>query len=330
MSAYIVRRLLQAIPTIFGVTILTFFLVMNSEADPINIMLFDPGITADQRDQLRTQLCLDRSQVIQYAVWMVGDFTGNCPTRGNGLLRGDMGNSFFYRDQPVLELYWQRIGPTLRLTTGALILGSSIGLFIGIMSAIYRGSFLDNFFRFLSVLFDAIPNFWLGIILIFIFGVWLGWLPTGRMVPLHEENPSLIDQIRHLILPTIVLGVGWIAVMSRYMRAETLEVMNQEYIRTAHAKGLTSRKVYFKHAARNALIPIVTILGPAITTLVSGAVVVERIFTWPGMGRFLLEALFRRDFPVVMGSTVIVAILVVAGNLLSDILLVIVDPRVRL
>ena len=154
---------------------------------------------------LRQQLCLDRDLFTQYAIWMIGDFTGNCPMRGNGILRGDFGNSFFHR-QPVLDLYLLRIPATLQLTSYALVIGGAIGLFLGIVSAIYRGGVIDNVSRFFSVVFDALPQFWFGIILIMFFGVRLRWLPTGGMVPLNVDDPTIIDRIRHLILPSFVLG----------------------------------------------------------------------------------------------------------------------------
>jgi peptide/nickel transport system permease protein len=163
-----------------------------------------------------------------------------------------------------------------------------------------------------------------------LFSVTLGLLPVGGRLPLNKPDITFVDRFRHLFMPTLVLAVSWIAVMSRYMRAETLEVIRQDYIRAARAKGVSARRVYFWHAARNALIPIVIILGPAITGLIGGAVVIERIFSWPGLGRMTVDAVSSRDYPVVMGTVIIGAILVIMGNLLSDILLVVVDPRIRL
>lgn len=327
MTTYIFRRLLQAIPTIIGVTLITFFLMQAAPGDPVQILTFSPGTKAEDRERLRHELCLDRSLTTQYLIWVFGDWTGEC--RQQGLIRGDFGNSFFSR-RPVLEMYTERIPATLQLTSYALVIGGALGLFMGIISAIYRGSAIDNISRFFSVVFDALPPFWFGILLIMYFSVQLGWFPVGGQLPLNVDNPTIADRVRHLVLPSIVLGVTWVAVMSRYMRAETLEVIGQDYIRTAHAKGLRKRTVYFKHAARNALIPIVTILGPAITALLGGAVVVERIFSWPGIGRMVVDSVSRRDFPVIMASTIIGAGLVILGNLVSDILLVMVDPRIRL
>ena len=328
MTTYLIRRLLQTIPTLLGVTIITFLLIINAPGDPIDLFYFDPSIKAEDKERLRKQLCLDRPGWQRYVFYMVGDWSGECPNRG--IIFGDFGESIA-SDRPVLELYAEKMWPTLQLTTGAAILGTLIGLTLGVISAIFRGRLPDNIIRFLSVVFDAVPSFYLGILLIILFGVIWGILPLGGMVPIRSDEPvNLWVRIKHLILPTVVLGVGWIAVMSRYMRAETLEVLGQDYVRTAKSKGLTSFKVYFKHAARNALIPIVTILGPAITALLGGSVVVERIFSWPGMGRMVLDALGARDFPVVMAVTIISSLLVVAGNLLTDVLLVMVDPRVRL
>ena len=328
MTTYLIRRLLQTIPTLLGVTIITFLMIQFSPGDPIDMFYFDPSFKAEDKENLRKQLCLDRPLWQQYMFYMIGDWSGECPN--DGIIFGDFGTSI-RKDRPVIEMYAEKIGPTLQLTVGAAVIGTVIGISLGIISAIFRGQLADNVIRILSVIFDAVPSFFFGIILIIIFGVELGWLPLGGMTPVRDTGPvTLWVRIQHLILPTIVLGVTWIAIMSRYMRAETLEVLGQDYVRTAKSKGLSSFKVYFKHAARNALIPIVIIIGPAITTLLGGSIVVERIFNWPGMGRMILEALSQRDFPVVMAVTVISAILVMVGNLFADILLVIVDPRVRL
>ncbi len=298
-----------------------------SPGDPVQILTFQPGMTAEDRDRIAAELCLDRPVIEQYFIWLVGDWTGNCPQRG--LIRGDFGDSFF-EQRPAMEMYLERIPATLQLTTFALLFGGAFGLLLGVTSAVWRGTWFDNLARFFSVVFDAIPAFWFGLLLIMYFSVQQGWLPVGGRLPLNVDDPSLIDRIRHLILPTIVLGVTWVALMARFMRAETLEVLRQDYVRTALAKGLKRRVVYFKHAARNALIPIVTILGPAITALVSGAVVIERIFSWPGIGRLTVDAVSSRDYPVVMAGVIFSAILVILGNLLSDFLLVLVDPRIRL
>lgn len=328
MTTYLIRRLLQAIPTIMGVTLISFIIMRAAPGDPVQLLTFNnPNSTAEDRARLERELCLDRSLPEQYLIWLVGDFRGVC--RQRGLIRGDLGDSI-YDKRPVTEMIWERLPATLELTGLALAIGAVIGITVGVLSAVRRGTLFDNLARFFSVVFDAIPPFWFGLMLIMFLSVQLHWLPVGGRLPLNKENITIVDRIRHLAMPSFVLAVTWIALMSRYMRAETLEVIRQDYIRAAFAKGVSASRVYFWHAARNALIPIVTILGPAITGLVSGAVVVERIFSWPGLGRLTVDAVSSRDFPIVMGGVIIGAVLVILGNLLSDILLVVVDPRIRL
>ncbi len=326
MSSYIIRRLLQAIPTIFGVTLVSFLLMQAAPGDPVAMMTFNPTNTAADRERLRKEFCLDRTVAEQYVIWLFGDLQGDC-TQG-GLVRGDFGTSFRDR-QPVLQTILSRVPATLELTGSALLVGVVIGMMVGLSSAIRRASLFDNASRFFSVLFDAIPSFWFGLILIMLFAVQLGWLPVGGRTPINEPNPDPIERLRHLILPCSVLAVTWVAVISRYMRAQSLEVINQDYVRTARAKGLPERTVNRRHVGRNALIPIVTILGPAITGLIGGAVVIEKIFSWPGLGRLAVDAVSARDYPVVMGTVLIGSILVILGTLLADVLLVVVDPRIR-
>lgn len=327
MIAYLVRRLLQAIPTMFGITIISFAIMQAAPGDPVQLLTFNPDTTAASREKLRQQLCLDRSLPEQYFIWVFGDLRGECQMRG--LIRGDFGNSF-YEKRPVLEMIAERIPATLELSAAALAFGLLLGLPLGVYSAIKRGTWIDNVTRFWAVVFDAIPSFWFGLILILVFATLLGWLPVGGRVPLNVPNPSIMDRLEHLFLPALVLGVGWVALFSRFMRAETLEVISQDYVRTAHAKGLPQRQVHVWYTARNALVPIATLLGPAIAGLISGAVVIERIFSWPGLGRLAFDAVIQRDYPIVMASVIVGSILVIMGNLLSDILYGIIDPRVRL
>jgi peptide/nickel transport system permease protein len=326
MTSYIIRRLLQAIPTVLGVTIVSFIIMQAAPGDPVQLMTFDPNISAADRARLAHEFCLDRPLVEQYLIWLIGDLNGQCRMRG--LLRGDFGHSLYER-QPVLDLILRRVPATIELTGSALIVGVLIGMATGLLSAIRRASLFDNSARFFSVLFDAIPQFWFGLFLIMIFSVQLGWLPVGGRLPLNVPDPTIVDRLRHLIMPCAVLAITWVAIISRYMRAESLEVINQEYVTAARAKGLHTRTIYLRHVARNALIPIVTILGPAIAALLGGAVVVERIFSWPGIGRLAVDAVSSRDYPIVMGTVLITAVLVILGTILADILLATVDPRIR-
>lgn len=353
MTRYIIRRLLQAIPTLLGVSLISFFLVNAAPGDPILIRTFDPNIDEEARATLRRQLGLDQSLPIQYIRWLTGlslrqgdvvdELSGDgvrcwylawpgytlCDS-GGGILRGDLGTSL-QTNQPVWDRLVERMPATLELGITSLLLSLLIGVPLGVLSAAYRGSWLDNLVRFFAVIFQAVPAFWMALLLIFFFGVYLGWLPTGgrQTVTLTGEF-DLMDRLEHLVLPAFVLAFGGIALFSRIMRTETLEVIHTDYIRTAHAKGLAPARIGFLHAFRNALIPLMTVLGPAILGVLTGAVVTETVFAWPGMGRLTLNAAFQRDYPMVLGAVMFFSVLVVLGNLLSDILYGIVDPRVRL
>ncbi len=353
MTRYIIRRLLQAIPTLLGVSLISFFLVNAAPGDPILIRTFDPSIDEEARAILRRQLGLDQPLPLQYIRWLTGlslrqgdvvaELGGDgvrcrylawpgytlCDS-GGGILRGDLGTSL-QTNQPVWDRLVERMPATLELGITSLLLSLLIGVPLGVLSAAYRGSWLDNLVRLFAVIFQAVPAFWMALLLIFFFGVYLGWLPTGgrQTVTLTGEF-DLLDRLEHLVLPAFVLAFGGIALFSRIMRTETLEVIHTDYIRTAHAKGLAPVRIWFLHAFRNALIPLMTVLGPAILGVLTGAVVTETVFAWPGMGRLTLNAAFQRDYPMVLGAVMFFSVLVVLGNLLSDILYGIVDPRVRL
>lgn len=354
MVRYIIRRLLQAIPTLLGVSVITFFLVSAAPGDPVALRTFgNPKMTAEAKDILRRQLGLDQPMAIQYFSWLTGvsvrggdqvatmhSDDNRCGyvrflsltfcDGGGGILRGDMGTSIDTK-QPVWERLMERIPATLELGVVSLVVSLIIGVPLGVLSAVYRATWFDNLTRFFAVIFRSVPIYWMALMLILLFAVWLGWLPSGgrQTVSLSMEF-SLWDRIRHLILPTLVLSFGPIAFFSRIMRTETLEVIHTDYIRTAKAKGLAPNRVWFLHALRNALIPLMTILGPALVGVLGGAVVTETIFAWPGMGRLTINAVYQQDFPLVLGSGMFFAALTIVGYLLSDIFYAIVDPRVRL
>jgi peptide/nickel transport system permease protein len=247
-----------------------------------------------------------------------------------GVLRGDFGDSFI-EHRPVLNVLLERLPATLELGIGSLVIGVVVGIMVGIMAAVRRGRWLDNATRIMAVMFNAIPSFWLGLMLILLFGVQFHLLPLqGRCkASLSDSCPPIYDRIQYLILPTFVLATGVIAGYSRFTRAAMLDVITQDYIRTARAKGLSDRMVWFKHAARNALIPIATFLGPALIGILGGAVVTETIFSWPGIGRTVVQAVSQRDYPVVMAVTIYAALATIIGYLISDVLYVIIDPRIR-
>lgn len=353
MFRYIIRRLLQAIPTLFGISIISFVLVSAAPGDPVMKRTFDPKIKAGDRELIRRQLGLDQSPVIQYITWFTGialragdqvaelenDRTA-CSyvtllnatfcDKGGGVIRGDLGTSLNTRE-PVWERLVQKMPATLELGIASLLLSIVIGVPLGVLAAVYRGSPFDYVVRFLASVFQSIPIFWVGLIMILVFAVVLGFLPSnGRQTATLNQEFDLVDRLRHLLLPSLTLALGGIAGFSRIMRTETLEVLHTDYVRTARAKGLAPTNIWFIHALRNALIPLMTILGPAIVGVLSGALVTETVFGWPGMGRMTVAAVGQNDYPMVLGAGMFFALLTIIGNLLSDIFYGVVDPRVRL
>jgi peptide/nickel transport system permease protein len=341
MTKYIIRRLLQAIPTLFGICLLSFMLLSAAPGGPTTALFAgDPGLSASQRQRLEAQFGANDPWPLQFLYWMVGDdwverdLTGDGEPDAygvrKGILRGDFGISYSQGRRPVTQIIVPYIVPTLELTVSAFIIGIGLGLPIGILAAIRRGGVFDNTARVWAVISNAMPNFWLGLILILIFASGLGWLPiSGRGPRTLMGLPPLIERWHYLILPTLTLGTGAIAAYSRYMRASMLDVIGQDYIRTARAKGLASRFVWYRHAARNAMIPIATFLGPAITGLLGGAVITETIFAWPGLGRLAVQAVNQRDFSIVMITVLMGAVATIIGYILSDILYALIDPRIR-
>lgn len=342
MSKYILRRLIQAVPTFLGITVIAFLIMMAAPGDPVSLITFSPGNQDPERAAtMRRQLGLDQPPLLQYVYWLIGndwalvdsDGDGEADSYGQrrGLLRGDLGHSI-KQQRPVTELIVERIPATLQLTLTALVVGYAVGILFGVLAAVYHKGWIDSVVRVISVGGNAIPPFWLGLILILIFSVRLGALPMSGMRDITNAGDSfdLGDRLAHMIMPVTVLSLGTIAFISRFVRTEMLEVLGQDYIRTARAKGLARRTVWSRHAIRNALIPVATFLGQQLGTLLAGAVIIERVFSWPGMGRLVVDAVFQRDFPLVMGSVVIASIFFIIGVLISDILYVWIDPRIRL
>jgi peptide/nickel transport system permease protein len=316
LTRFIIRRILQAIPVLFLITLFSFVLMYSSPGNFINPLEFPGEMGQEEMDALLHTLGLDRPWYEQYGDWLWK------------LFHLDLGRSFKFRT-PVLQMILERLPATLELTIAALLLALLFGVIIGVLSAVTRGSAFDTSSRIFAVAGHAVPLFWLGLIAIWVFAVELGWLPTGGIKSLNASNWDLVDRLKHLILPALILSFGRIANFSRYVRGELLEVLQEDYIRTARAKGLKSRVVLTRHALRNALIPLITVLGMNVRWLFGGAVLTETIFAWPGMGRLIVNAAFQRDYPVVMGTTLVSAVLVIAGNLLADITYAVVDPRIQ-
>jgi peptide/nickel transport system permease protein len=341
MGKYILRRLLQAIPTFFGITLISFLLILSAPGDPVTLITFSPKMDPATVATLRRQLGLDKPPLLQYVYWLVGndwsqidldgDGIGDSYGTRRGLLRGDLGNSLQLK-QPVLNLIVERIPATLQLTLSALLVGYILGIPLGVLSAVHHRGWFDQFGRIISVIGSAVPSFWLGLILIIVFSVNLKWLPIGGMTDVTRTNTSfdLWDTFSHMLMPVVVLSLSTIAVISRFMRNQTLEILSQDYVRTAQAKGLSGQTVLWKHVVRNALIPIATLLGPELGTLLGGAVIIEQVFSWPGMGRLIITGVFQRDYPLVMGAVVVGAVLFILGVLFSDILYGFLDPRIKL
>lgn len=343
MTRYLIRRLLQAIPTFLGVTMITFVVIRLAPGDPVMQLTFDPKIKAETREKMRRQLGLDKPLAVQYVYWLVGNdwltwFGEEVEERAltRGVLRLDFGRSYLER-RPATEMVMERVPATITLNVTALIIAYIVGLPVGIYSAVRQNGPFDNVSRVIAVIFNAVPSFWLSLMVMLIFAVkfkqWgLPHIAMGGMytiTPGGEFKYNILNRLRHLLPPAMILATGGIASMSRYMRTEVLEIIHQDYVRTARAKGLSERIVTVVHAGRNALIPIATMMGPQITGLLGGAVITETIWSWPGLGRMFVEANFKRDYPVVLAGFVIGTIAVILGNVLSDILYAMFDPRVR-
>jgi peptide/nickel transport system permease protein len=325
MITYILRRILGAIPLLLGILTIIFFVVHIAPGDP-TARFFNPNVSPEVIEQMRRNLGLDQPLHIQYFRWVTS------------FVQGEFGYSFGQM-RPISEILPETLLNTLQLNAVALVLIFLIGMLIGIVQAVRQYSATDNALSFLALFFYSMPSFWFALMLILIFSLkasqW-GWpviMPASGMTSVGFEFMSFGEKIQdrflHMLMPAVALGIGAAAGVARYMRGSMLEVIHQDYIRTARAKGLSERTVIFKHALRNALIPIVTLLGLYLPFLLSGTVLIETIFAWPGMGRLIIDGIFQRDYPLVMATSFVVASMVVLGSLVADVLYAIVDPRIR-
>ncbi|OGS38128.1 MAG: diguanylate cyclase [Elusimicrobia bacterium RIFOXYD2_FULL_34_30] len=321
MKNYIFRRLLLTIPVFFGITVITFLVMHLSPGKPTDILTdMNQKITAEAKHRLVALYGLDKPVYVQYGMWF------------KRLVKLDFGKSF-KDDRPVIDKIAERLPVTLLLNFCSIILIFAIAIPIGVFSAVKKDTIFDKITTVTVFLGFSIPTFWLAILLMILFGVQLGWLPiTGfRSINFDELTfiGKAIDILKHLILPVFVSAFTGLAGLSRYTKSSMLEVLHQDYVRTARAKGLPEKAVIFKHALRNALIPVVTIVGLTVPDLIGGSFIFETIFAWPGMGRLGYEAIMSRDYPVIMCVGTIVAVLTLIGNLLADIAYAYVDPRIR-
>ncbi len=303
MYGYVIRRLLLAIPVLIGVSILVFAIIRFIPGDPARAVA---GVNASPEyiEQVRRDLLLDQGVHVQYYVYM------------SNLLQGDMGRSTFTRRPVTVELM-QRFPNTLLLSATAMAFAIIFGMAAGIVSATRRYSLFDNTSMLLALFGVAAPVFWLGIMFQLLFSVQLGWLPSGG-----------IGTWKHLVLPALTLGLATTALIARITRSSMLDVLGQDYITTARSKGLVERVVVYKHALKNAMIPVVTVMGLQFGTLLGGAVLTETVFSWPGVGRLMVDSILARDYPVVQGAVLVLAVLFVTINLVVDIIYAFLDPRI--
>jgi peptide/nickel transport system permease protein len=325
MGTYIARRLLGSIPLVLGIATIIFFVVNLAPGDPA-ALYFQQGVPPEVLEQIRRNFGLDQPIHVRYWRWMVAFFTG------------DFGYSYAHA-RPVLDIILETLGPTLILAGSTLVLIFIIGIVVGVLQSVRQHRPVDRILSVISLFFYSMPSFWLGLMLMLLFALkaheW-GWpiaLPPTGMTSVDHEFMSfgeqMVDRLRHLVLPVLTLSLVMAAGIARYTRGQMLEVIRQDYIRTARAKGLPERQVVIKHALRNSLLPVITLLGLYLPLLFSGSVFVEVIFSWPGMGRVIVDSIFQRDYPLVMATSFIFALVVVLGSLVADVLYALADPRIR-
>ena len=307
---------MHAVPLLIGVSIIGFAMMHLAPGGPLAVYTLNPTITAQDIARIKQIFGLDQPMYIQYFKWAYGIFTGN------------WGYTFF-GGRPVLNVILERVPATFILMGSGMSLAIIIGMLIGILGAVRRYSVFDYLATTGAMVALSFPTFWFGLMTIFFFSLKLGWLPSGGMFTLGGDE-GILDLVVHLVLPAVVLALVLVAQWSRYTRSSFLEVINQDYIRTARSKGLSGRRILFRHAFPNALAPLVTLAGIQLPWLFSGALVTETIFGWPGMGRLFVDALTMKEYPVLMGMIMITAIAVIIGNLVADVINAMIDPRLRL
>lgn len=312
MATYITRRLLHLIPVLVGVSLAVFLMLKLTPGDPATAIL---GVQASPEEvaRVRHSLGLDQPWWVQYGIWL------------SNVVRGDLGVSY-QNQRPVSLLIRQRLPATVELAIASLLIAAIFGIPIGIVSATRRYTAVDYTFTSFALFGISMPGFWFGILLILIFALYLGWFPASGYVP---WSTGASRHLQHLTLPSIALGLFNTGALMRFTRSSMLEVISQDYIRTARAKGLPERLVIYRHALKNALIPTLTVLGLQVGYLLGGSVIIEQVFAWPGIGWLALTAINQRDYPVVMGVVLVIALVFVLSNLVVDVAYTLVNPRIR-
>jgi peptide/nickel transport system permease protein len=316
MTKYLVGRIIQIVPVMLIVSVIVFLMLHLAPGDPAEVILSQRSVNfrEEQLIELRAKLGLDRPLAVQYFDWL-----GNAAT-------GDLGTSYYLR-RDIGSILFERMQGTALLALGALVIALPLGIGAGVLAAILRGTIWDRVISAVVVAGVALPVFALGLFLIVIFGVEWKLLPVAGMKSF--DGGDVVDRLRHLILPAVTLGMSPAAILARLTRSSMIEVLNEDFVRTARAKGLRERLVLWRHAFRNVLIPITTVIGLEAGFLLGGAVLVEVVFSWPGMGQLIVDAILQRDFPVVQGAILVVSLAYVLINLLIDVLYSFIDPRIR-
>jgi peptide/nickel transport system permease protein len=316
MGRYILRRLVIAVPILIAISFLVFSLLQLTPGDPVDAYLPpDQPVPPEMREEMRRQLGLDQPFLIRYGYWLRETLQGNLGYRT-------------VAKEPVTDAITKRIGPTLLLMGTAMTIGIVLGVSFGIVAAVRQYSILDGLLTILAFLGLSLPVYLAGLLGLYLFSLRFDWFPSGGYSTPGAPF-SLSDRLHHLVLPAAIIAVNYIASTMRYTRSAMLDVLGQDYVRTARSKGLREQIVVGRHAFRNALLPVVTIIGAFLPNLLGGAVFIESIFGWPGLGRLFLEGVGQRDYPLIMGMTLILAILILIANLITDVVYAFVDPRIR-
>lgn len=315
---YLVKRSIQIIPVVFGILIISFLMIHLAPGDAVFMFIGESGADPEFEAAIRTRLGLDKSLFEQFILYIKGIFSG------------DLGRSFVLNED-VSKIIFDRAIPTIILMLSSISFGAIFGILIGVYAASKPYSMRDNISMVIALFLYSLPNFWLGQMLIIVFSVNWGLLPVSGMESMILGDKSfLFDRFTHLLLPTITLGSTLAAFVMRFVRSSMIDVLGQDYILTAKSKGLSERKIFFKHALKNALLPVITYIGLRLGYMLSGAVVIESVFGWPGLGLLMLDALFERDYPIIMGLFIVISLSVTIITFIVDILYTYLDPRIRL
>jgi peptide/nickel transport system permease protein len=322
MLGYLIKRLIMMVPLLIGITLISFFVIHLAPGEPAGLQVeMAPKVTKEARERIRAYYGLDKPLYIQYLTWL------------KRFVSLDFGNSFSPDGRKVTEKVLERLPITVMINLLSMALIFIVAIPLGVLSATHQNTFVDKATTVFVFIGFAVPTFWLALLLMILFGVHLGWLPISGIRSMDYERMTMmgqfIDRFKHLLMPVLLAAFGGLAGLSRYMRGSMLEVLRQDYIVTARAKGLPEGRVIYKHALRNALLPVITILGLSVPDLIGGSVIFETIFAIPGMGQLFYASVMSRDYPVIMGIVVIGAILTLVGNLLADLSYALADPRIR-